>query len=302
MGKIVTDTTDFFSINYGDIIRIQDRKFRVTGHAREMRFGIEDPKFWVKKAVDLKTGRRKYIKLAFHEEFDIKLGGVNIKCFRNPEKEGGVLNLVKDHPNFMQGDVYHDEKGNNIRVLDIVSGVNFLFYIDALKMTYDEYFKKHMPFILRELIKLFEAIQYLHSNGFTHGDIRNDHVIKETKSGNLVWIDFDYDYETGDNPFSLDIFGIGNILNYTIGKGFHTYYHIKNNKHIYEGLEERVFFEDFSLLDQRRLINLRKLYPQIPDTLNNLLLHFSNGAEIMYESVEEIIEDMHRCLQAFHML
>ena len=33
-----------------------------------------------------------------------------------------------------------------------------------------------------------------------------------------------YDFETSENPFSLDIFGLGNILIYAIGKGFHNAY------------------------------------------------------------------------------
>ena len=38
-------------------------------------------------------------------------------------------------------------------------------------------------------------------------------------------------------------------------------------------------------------MNLRKLYPFIPVTLNSILMHFSTGAGVYYEAVEEIIED-----------
>ncbi|WP_300457667.1 protein kinase [Desulfobacula sp.] len=297
--KIFTDTSDFYSIDSGDEIHFEQKRFRVTGHAREMRFGIEDPKFWVKRAIDLDTGELKYIKLSFFETFKITLGGIDIQCFRSPEKEGEILDLVKGHPYFMQGKVYRDKQQNNIRVLDAVRGKNFLTYIGMFDMPYDAYFKTHLPGILKELVRLFEAIRILHENGYTHGDIRNDHVIRESSSNNLVWIDFDYDYKTDENPFSLDLFGLGNILCYAIGKGFHVYYDIKTRSREYQGLVDRIESDDFSLLGHRRLFNLRKLYPQIPQTLNNILMHFSSGAEIMYETVDEIIEDLNRCLPAF---
>ena len=121
-----------------------------------------------------------------------------------------------------------------------------------------------------------------------------------SETGNLVWIDFDYDYMVKENPFSLDIFGLGNILAYAIGKGFHERYMIINDKHKYGDFAEKIVEDDFSFLDQRRFVNLRKLYPIIPATLNNILMHFSKGSEVFYETTDEIIEDLNRCLQAFY--
>lgn len=300
MGKVFYDTTEFFEIDYGDEIHIGAKRFRITGHAKEMRFGIEDPKYWVKKAVDVDTGKRKFIKLAFFESFNTELSGLNITCFRDPDKEGEVLELTRDHPLFMSGEVFRDSKGNNVRVIDVVHGMNLLFYIDSIRVSYDEYFRTYLPVILKDLVKLFDAIRFLHLNNYTHGDIRNDHIIRENSTGNFVWIDFDYNFETPESPFSLDIFGLGNILNYTIGKGFHTYYNLKNDRYVYKDVIDTLSYDDFSLLEGRRLINLRKLYPQIPHTLNNILMHFSSGADITYESVDELIEDMNRCLEAFN--
>jgi hypothetical protein len=48
MKKQFTDTTDFFSIDSGDEILVGGKRFVVLGHERERRFGLEDPKFWVK--------------------------------------------------------------------------------------------------------------------------------------------------------------------------------------------------------------------------------------------------------------
>ncbi|MFC1819621.1 hypothetical protein ACFLZG_00855 [Thermodesulfobacteriota bacterium] len=82
------DTSNFFSIDYGDTILIGEKKYLVIGHERERRFGIEDPKFWVKRVVDSETGEKKIIKLSYFESFEIQLGGVKINRFRNPDKEG----------------------------------------------------------------------------------------------------------------------------------------------------------------------------------------------------------------------
>ncbi len=296
---VIRDTSDFFSITYGDIMEIGGKRYRVLGHARELRFGIEDPKFWVKRVVDLETDENKIVKLSFFESFTTTLGGVKIRCFRSPEKERDILDLVRDHPNFMQGETHRDAGGNWVRVLDVVRGANLLNYIHAIKMKYEIYVRQALPGILKKLVRSFEAIRFLHVNGHKHGDIRNDHIIVDHQTGAFVWIDFDYDFEASENPFSLDIFGLGNLLIYTIGKGFHNVHGIKNDPYTYGDLFHRLETEDFAILERRRLVNLRKLHPVIPKTLNNILMHFSCGADVYYEFAEEIIEDLNRCLQAF---
>jgi hypothetical protein len=293
---MVTDTTEFLSIDYGDIIQIGDKRFRVTGHEFERRFGMEDPKFWVKRALDLDTNEKKILKLSFLESFELFLSGVKIRCFRNPEKEAEILKCVREHPNFMQGTALKDEKGNIVRILDIVGGVNFLRYADTFTMTYEAYYHDVLPSILKKLVTAFEAIHFLHINGFKHGDIRNDHLYVERATQNYVWIDFDYDYDAGENPFGLDIFGLGNVLLYAVGKGFHNLHMIKKDRFTYGDLIDRLDPGDFSILHQWRLNNLRKLYPFIPLTVNNILLHFSRGADIYYEFVDEMVEDLKRCI------
>lgn len=295
-GRQFTDTTDFYAIDYGDEILIGGKRYIVKGFARESRFGLEDPKFWVKRTVDSATGERKIIKLTFLESFITSMGGVKIRCFRNPKKEGKVLELVRNHPSFMQGKAFLDAKGNVVRILDVVRGRNFFYYIDHFKMKYENYFQLVLPGILKEIVKACEAIRFLHINGFKHGDIRNDHIIIDRTNGNYVWIDFDYDYEATENPFGLDIFGLGNILIYAIGKGFHNLPIISNDKTIYGNLIDRIEPEDFSILNKWRFINLRKLYPIVPKMLNDLLMHFSQGADVYYEVVDELIEDLNRCL------
>ncbi len=290
--RLFTDTTNFFAIDYGDIIEVGGNRYIIKGHEREERFGLDEPKFWVKKAVDAATGERKIIKLSFFETFETTFGRLKIPCFRHPEKEGAVLDLVGDHPHFMHGTAYNDDKGNNVRVLDIVHGKNLYLYVESLNIDHEQYFHEILPGIFRKLIKAFESLELLHKNGLRHGDVRNDHIIIEKDTGNYVWIDFDYDYESMENPFSLDIMGIGNILLYTIGKGFHNLNEKTNGDLLYKDLITRVVPEDFSVLHKWRFMNLKKLYPYIPSGLNDILAHFTLGAEIFYDSVDEILNDL----------
>jgi hypothetical protein len=291
--NLVHDTSDFFAIETGDVIVLDDREFEVTGNEKERRFGVEDPKFWVKRVIDKETGERKLAKLTYFESFMTSIGGAKIKCFRSPEKEGKILELIKGNYDFMQGEVFWDTQKNNIRVLDIVRGSNFFVYMEQYqRMPHEKYFREILPQILEKLLKAFEAIRILHINGFKHGDIRNDHIIVERKTGNYVWIDFDYDYDSPENPYSLDLFGMGNIILYAVGKGFHNLYMIKNDTFTYGDFFEKVEEGDFSLLDRSRFVNLRKLYPYIPRMLNDILLHFSKGTPIYYEFIDEILESL----------
>lgn len=297
-GRVFTDTSDFFAIGPGDQIQVGGRRFLVLGEEREYRFGIEDPKFWVKKAIDCQTGERKIVKLAHSENFTTRLGGVQVRCFRNPPKESAILDMTADHPSFMKGATYADSRGNPVRVLDIVRGTNLLNYIDTFRIPHEKYFWTVLPDILRYVIEAIEAIGFLHARGFRHGDIRNDHLIVAPGHPRYIWIDFDYDFELAENPFVLDIFGLGNLLIYTVGKGFHDYYVIKNEPYAYKDLAERLTPQDFSILHHGRLVNLRRYYPYIPPMLNNVLLHFARGAQVFYETTQEIVEDLHGYLDS----
>ncbi|MBN2123968.1 MAG: protein kinase [Deltaproteobacteria bacterium] len=294
--RLITDTTEIFSVEYGDILQLGGKSYRITGHEREARFGLDEPKFWVKKVQDLETGEKKIIKLSFLEEFETNIGEVKIRCFRNPLKEAQVLELVRDHPNFMQGTAHEDSQGNILRVLDIVPGMNFYRYIYSMNMPFETYFHSLLPDILMRLSRAFEGIRFIHDHGMKHGDVRNDHLIVERDSGNYVWIDFDYDYSAPENPFGLDLFGLGNILLHAVGKGIHTIQAILEDKATYGDLEDRIDPRDFSLMFKTRFINLQKLYPEIPIPLNDILMHFSIGANVFYEYTGEIIEDLNRCI------
>ncbi len=298
-GRVIEDTTNFFLIEGGDHIRVADRLYRVLGHAHESQFGIDDPKLWVVRAIDSASGERKILKLAFFETFITTLAGVKIRCFRSPEKEARILKLVRDNPHFMQGRDFTDPKGNNIRVLDVIRGKTFLAHIDSLRMKYDRYFHTILPGILRKLVDSLAAIGFLHTHGFRHGDVRTDHLYVESRTGDFIWIDFDYDFEATENPFSLDIFGLGTLLACAVGRGLHNRYMIVNDRSTYGDLADRMERGDFAILDQSMLVNLRKLYPIIPKTLNDILMHFSMRTEIYYEYVDEILRDLKRCLDSW---
>jgi hypothetical protein len=247
--------------------------------------------------VDLDTGERKILKLSFFETFEATIGKLKIPCYRHPEKEGAVLELVGDHPNFMHGSQYIDTKGNNVRVLDIVKGVNFYRYIESINMDHERYFHELLPDILKKLVSVFDALRFLHKSGFRHGDVRNDHIFIEETTGNYVLIDFDYDFDLAGNPFSLDIMGVGNILLYAVGKGFHNLKERTQGELVYEELMRIAVPDDFSIIHKWRFMNLKKLYPYIPDGLNDILGHFTQGAEIFYESVGEVLVDLNKCIR-----
>lgn len=297
-GRTFTDTSNFIAILPGDEILIGNRRYLVKGDEREYRFGLTDPKYWVKKVIDCQTQERKIIKLTFKETFTTHLAGVDVRCFRDSAKESKILQLVAGHPSFMQGHTYMDSRGNPVRVLDIVRGTNFLNYLDKCKMPHEKYFWTILPGILRHFIGAFNAIGFLHSNGFRHGDIRNDHIFVTDEGQKYVWIDFDYDFELPGNPFVLDVFALGNLLVYAVGNGFHESHTIKNDTNTYKDLAKRVTPRDFSLLHKGRLVNLKKFYPYIPPMLNNILLHFSRGANVFYDTVQEIVEDLEGYLES----
>jgi hypothetical protein len=81
-----------------------------------------------------------------------------------------------------------------------------------------------------------------------------------------------------------------------VGKGFHNLYAIDADRDIYGDLIDRLTTRDFSILDKWRFVNLQKFFPYIPKKLNDVLMHFSRETDVYYEMMDEIIEDLNRCL------
>jgi hypothetical protein len=49
LGKVYTDTSDFMRITGGDVIILAGEHYLVLRDEMERSFGVEDPKYWVKR-------------------------------------------------------------------------------------------------------------------------------------------------------------------------------------------------------------------------------------------------------------
>lgn len=296
--KVVQDTSEFMNIKSGDVLELAGAYYLVRGDEMEGRFGLDgEPKFWVKRVVDLLDGSPKIIKLVFHESFMMQLGVERIRCFRSPRKEARILEKVADDPYFMHGFTVFDAAGNEVRILDRIRGVKFYEFINNLSMEHETYFHTRFPDVLSNIVSAVEAIGRLHGMEELHGDIRNDHILVEKETGRYTWIDFDYTYEWAENPFGVDLFGLGNILLFATGMGFHNLPDLSACAP--EGMQVKscVAPSDLSLFFKHRIINLQKLFPYIPDELNHVLMHFAQGAEVFYETTQELLDDLEPCVE-----
>ncbi len=286
--KIVTDTSDAMRIERDHIMRFDGMNFIIEGNRYETRFGISDqPKYWVFSAIDLKTGEKKIIKTVFHEDFHVHIGVFKIHCYRSPEKEAKILELVRGDTRFMQGYTFLDEKGNNVRVIDFIPGKSIFNFIYEINKSHEEYFVEDLPDILRQLVSCIEAIKYLHEHGFCHGDIRNDHILIDAKTGQYRWIDYDLKQHVSD----FDVWSMGNIVNYAVGKGINSFKNVFKSKHFSDAIKGNLTGEDASAFYEYRVMNLQKLYPYIPDNLNNILNHFTVRPKAPYQSLSQLLDD-----------
>jgi len=288
--QIHTDTTDFFRVEYGDVVVLKGRPYLVRQNAKEGRFGIDDDvKFWVKRAIDLQNGASKIIKLVFYESFTAHIGGIEFECFRSPKKEARILDLVDGHKNFMQGFAVIDEKENIVRVIDLIHGQPLSKYIECVNLDHYHYFKELFPQILDQFIECIRAIDFLHKNGEKHGDIRRDHIFIDREEGRYRWIDFDFNYRHRENIYGYDLFGLGNILMFLAGKGDVLLHDLKKKSSPYLDVLRD---EDLNIVFHNRVANLKKIYPYIPTSLNQVLMHFSKGANWFYENTSQLLHDL----------
>ncbi len=288
--RIHTDTTDFFRVEYGDVVVLMDRPYLVRHNAKEGRFGIDDDvKFWVKRAIDLQNGASKIIKLVFYESFTAHIGDIEFECFRSPKKEARILDLVAGQKNFMQGFAVIDEKGNIVRVIDLIPGQPLSKFIESLNLDHYHYFKELFPQILDHFMECIRAIDFLHKNGEKHGDIRRDHIFIDREEGRYRWIDFDFNYRHRENIYGYDLFGLGNILMFLAGKGDVMLFDLKNKSSPHLDVLRD---EDLNIVFHNRVANLKKIYHYIPESLNQVLMHFSKGANWFYENTTQLLDDL----------
>lgn len=293
--RILTDTTDFFGVDYGDIVLLDDRPYLVRNNAKEGRFGLDDEvKYWVKRSVDLMSGELKIIKLVYYEKFLASIGDIRFECFRSPRKEARILDLVAGHPNFMHGFSTVDEKANTIRILDYISGKPLHDTISGIKTHHEAYFHEIFPDILSNFIECVEAIRFLHENGEKHGDIRRDHILVDSETKRYRWIDFDFNYRHRENMYGYDLFGLGNVLLYLAGKGDVLINDLKKDN---PEMVARLGEADLNIVFFNRVTNLQKIFPYIPDSLNQILMHFSKETNWFYENTAQLLEDLHNALK-----
>lgn len=285
-------TNNYMAIERDHIIDLAGNLFLIRCNEREGRFGMEDqPKFWVKRALDLDTGQMHILKLVFREEFKIRVGNLQVKCVRSAEKEGRVLELVRGDGRFMQGRTALDSRGNLVRVIDFISGVDLLSYLHSIRLRHEEYASTLLPGILARIRESCGGILRLHDAGLCHGDIRNDHLLIERETGCYKWIDFDLNQDFSD----FDVWSVGNILHCVVAKGFVTF---PDAMRIQPGLSGQLREDDASVFFPHRVMDLRKVYPYLPLKLNDVLLRFSFGARACYDRVSQIMDDLSDCAQS----
>jgi len=289
--RIITDTTNFNRVDFDDVVILDRHPYLIRHCEREGRFTVdEQPKFWVKRAIDLTDGSKKVIKMVFHEKFTTEVAGLTFECVRSPKKEARILALVRGHQKFMQGFSVKDAAGNIIRIIDHIPGSTIANRIVEQAKGHEAYYYNDFPHIFNEFISLVEAIKFLHDNGEKHGDIRRDHIIYSSVDGIYRWIDFDFNYWHHENMFSYDIFGLGNVLIYLAGQGDVTSWQLNEDApSILEKLEE----VDMNMVFRHRVANLQKVYPYIADQLTFILKHFFIGSDIMYDNTGEFLGDLY---------
>jgi len=288
--KVITDTSDFFRVEYNDVVILGDTPYWIKRYEKEGRFGMDDePKYWVRRAVNLTDGSTKILKLVFHEEFETRVGDIVVKCFRSPKKEARILDLVTGHKNFMHGSWVLDTAGNNVRILEFIRGPRYDQIVTEMGSDHQDYFYNYFPDVLDAFVEMVMAIKFLHDHGEKHGDIRRDHILWDRELHKHRWIDFDYNYMHGESMFSLDMQGLGNILIFLVGRGDILVKDLYNDK---RETFDALWGEDLNISYKNRVANLKKIFPYIPESLNRVLLHFSYGAQIFYETTEQMLDDL----------
>jgi hypothetical protein len=288
--KIVSDTSDFYRVDYNDVVVLDGKPYLIRNNEREGRFGIdEQQKFWVKRARDLTDGSIKILKLVFHERFNAKVGEIVFECFRSPKKEARILELTKPNERFMKGFSVLDDSGNIIRILDFIRGKTLAETVINIDVSHEEYYTKYFPVFFDEYIELVKAIQFLHDHNEKHGDIRRDHIIWKEDEGKGVWIDFDFNYLHKENIYGYDLFGLGNILVFITGGGDVT---VQKLCDCNSPVINHLTVDDMNIIFKNRIVNLKKVFPYISDSLNLILMHFSAAANTFYENTKQFLDEL----------
>ncbi|MBN1611950.1 MAG: hypothetical protein JW940_35290, partial [Polyangiaceae bacterium] len=275
--RVHTDTTEHAGILGGDVLAVGGRCYFVLGDMTEGRFGLDDqPKPWVKRAVDVESGDDKIVKMVFLEDFSATVAASRIHCVRSASKESRVLDAVRGDPHFMQGITVLDDHGNPVRLIDFIRGPSLYHAIQELRMDHARYFSQVLPSVFCEMIAAIESLARLLRRGLAHGDVRNDHLIVERETGRFRWIDFDLDVDSTD----FDLWSLGNVISFVVAKGMATFRELLHDESSAAATLERLDETDASMFYPYRVMNLGKVFPYLPRRLCDVLHHFSAGTNI----------------------
>ena len=142
-----------------------------------------------------------------------------------------------------------------------------------------------------KIVELVEAIRFLQMNMMTNMvtsgmTMSSGRMGQETAAGS----DFDFDFLHKENVFGYDLFGLGNILTYLTGRGDVTSQLLQQaSSPVVSQLTEY----DMNIIFNNRVVNLKKVYPYVPDELNHILLHFSMAANVFYDNTDQFLYDLH---------
>lgn len=298
--RLITDTSEFYEVRFGDVLLLGESAFLVRGVAQEGRFGLDaQPKPWVKWAVDLASDRRVIIKLVFFESFDLKIGDLTYTCFRSPKKEARLLDLVRGRKHFMQGQWMTDQAGNHVRILEVLPGPSLPAHVEnSPPRDHLDYCRKNLPGLLERYIPAVEGLDFLHRHGEKHGDVRRDHIFLD-KDGDFAWIDFDYNYRHQENLAGLDLFGLGNILAWLVGGHDVTLHWLKEE---HPDWIDRLTTGDLNLVYHHRVMNLGAIYDYLPSDLVHILRRFSADSNVFYDTAAELADDLRAATKALKSL
>ncbi|MBI5478656.1 MAG: hypothetical protein HY906_07375 [Deltaproteobacteria bacterium] len=289
--RTFTDSSNYCALVGGDVLRLGGREYFILGDMTEGRFGLdEQPKPWVKRAVDLGSGGDRILKLVFEEHFSARIGPIKIRCTRSATKESQVLTAVRGHPSFMQGTTELDDLGQPVRVIEFITGPSLYHTILNLDMSHAQYAEEVLPGVFRGMLEAFAALAVLGAARLQHGDIRNDHLLVEPATGRFCWIDFDLNVNFSD----FDLWSLGNVLGFVAGKGIVTFRGLAEDPAVGPALLAGLDRGDASVFFPYRVMNLHKVYPYLPAGLGRVLGHFSLGGDVtrFYRTLDELVDEL----------
>jgi len=113
----------------------------------------------------------------------------------------------------------------------------------------------------------------------------------ERDTGRYRWIDFDYDYKEKDDLTSHDVFEMGTLLAFVVGKDYLSYSQLKR---ISPEIASNLKPSDMLAIFPNQVANLKLVYPYIHDQINEIILRFAQGSQHEYSDAHMLAADIAR--------